>query len=77
MAVSGIVGISVETWRESTPRLRETLLLHEFAHLVGLDHVDDPNQNMYPYLPEEGIVLGPGDLAGLAALRESPCSSTV
>lgn len=53
--------------------LHRALLLHELGHLVGLDHVDDPNELMYP----RGISArgyGPGDLAGLAALGAVPCS---
>lgn len=43
-------------------------LLHEIGHLVGLDHVDDPEQLMYPY-PLSGIAeFGDGDLLGLGAL---------
>lgn len=48
------------------------LLLHELGHLVGLDHVDDEGELMYP----EGLTradYGPGDRAGLAALGAIPC----
>jgi len=44
-------------------------LLHEGAHLVGLDHVDDPDQLLYPYPVPGPAVFGSGDHDGLAALR--------
>ena len=47
-------------------------LLHELGHLVGLDHVDDPNELMYPRAAER-TSYGPGDLKGLALLGAIPC----
>lgn len=41
-------------------------ILHEVMHLVGLDHVDDPNELMYGPPGEGPIEFGPGDKAGLA-----------
>lgn len=48
------------------------VVLHEIGHLVGLDHVADPGQLMYP---EAGAVLdfAPGDLTGLAELGRGEC----
>ncbi len=46
---------------------------HEFGHLVGLDHVDDRGELMYP----ESVgrtTYGPGDLEGLARLGNLPCT---
>ena len=43
-------------------------LLHELAHLVGLAHVDDPEELLYTYPGEGAVVFGPGDRAGLAAV---------
>ena len=50
------------------------IVLHELGHLVGLDHVDDPSQLMYPRARE---VLGyaQGDLTGLAELGRGECAS--
>ena len=46
---------------------------HELAHVVGLDHVDDPGELM-----DEGdgarTDFGPGDLEGLSMLGAVPCS---
>ena len=45
------------------------LLLHELAHVMGLGHVADRGQVMYPsLLPTTVGSFGAGDLAGLAAV---------
>jgi hypothetical protein len=43
-------------------------LLHELAHAVGLDHVDDPAELMYVHPGEGPVEFGPGDRAGLEAV---------
>ena len=48
------------------------VIAHELAHLVGLDHVDDPGELMNPMM-EELVEFGPGDLAGLALLGQGRC----
>lgn len=45
---------------------------HEFGHLVGLGHVDDPTELMYDRAAFSGE-FGPGDLEGLARLGNIPC----
>lgn len=48
------------------------VIMHELAHVVGLDHVDDPKQLMYP----EGTgvtAFADGDRTGLALLGRGPC----
>jgi hypothetical protein len=50
----------------------KAVILHELGHVVGLDHVDDPDELMY----EENagrISFGEGDRAGLALLGTGPC----
>ena len=48
------------------------VLLHELGHLVGLGHVDDRAQLMYPEAHGQAS-FGPGDLAGLRLLGSGPC----
>jgi hypothetical protein len=43
-------------------------VLHELAHVLGLDHVDDPEALMYRFPGEGPIRFAPGDLAGLRAI---------
>jgi hypothetical protein len=48
------------------------VLMHEFGHVLGLDHVADPAELMSA--TNEGQVgFGPGDLAGLARLGRGAC----
>jgi hypothetical protein len=50
------------------------VLLHELAHAVGLRHVLDPTQVMYPRTTNFESQYGAGDRAGLAALgRPAGC----
>ncbi|WP_394249402.1 matrixin family metalloprotease [Arthrobacter pityocampae] len=51
--------------------LRATIM-HELAHVVGLDHVDDPGELMYAENVGR-VSFGEGDLAGLALLGAGPC----
>ena len=55
-----------------TERKQRAIIVHELGHLVGLDHVDDPDELMYA---ETGVTeLGPGDRSGLAILGDGPCA---
>lgn len=48
------------------------VILHELGHVMGLEHVDDPAQLMYPEIgTPEGLAAG--DLNGLQALGRAPC----
>lgn len=50
----------------------KAIIMHEIAHVVGLDHVDDPDELLF----EENvgsISFGEGDRAGLALLGTGPC----
>ena len=50
------------------------VLLHEFGHLLGLGHVGDVGQVMYPDPGQGPASYGPGDQAGLAAVgRPAGC----
>ncbi len=48
------------------------LVMHELAHVLGLDHVNDPTQLMYS---EANLAapLGDGDRAGLARVGQGEC----
>ena len=44
-------------------------MLHELGHAMGLNHVTDPRQLMYPVIMSRSrAAYGPGDLAGLRRL---------
>ncbi|WP_306860636.1 matrixin family metalloprotease [Arthrobacter bambusae] len=50
------------------------VIQHELGHVVGLDHVDDPIQLMYPEIgAPDGLAAG--DLNGLYKLHTAPCRS--
>jgi len=50
------------------------IVMHELGHLVGLDHVADPQELMYR--DNVGLLgFGPGDRQGLAALGSGRCFS--
>ncbi|MEZ5184496.1 MAG: matrixin family metalloprotease [Candidatus Nanopelagicales bacterium] len=60
--------------RERTPDLLRTLYIHEFGHAVGLDHVRDKHQIMYPQLQSDRPdTLGSGDRKGLRRMGQQPC----
>jgi hypothetical protein len=61
----------VVTWDDGQERLG-AVVLHEFGHLVGLDHVPDPTQLMYKQPARIGG-FGDGDRRGLAMLSGGPC----
>jgi hypothetical protein len=48
------------------------LLMHELGHLVGLDHVADPDELMHAESTGR-TSFGPGDLEGLAAVGAGRC----
>ncbi|MFS0704454.1 hypothetical protein AB6N23_08025 [Cellulomonas sp. 179-A 9B4 NHS] len=76
--VSGAVVLDAETLADpslpdGTPSWLSTLR-HEVAHVVGLDHVDDPSQLMNPEMSAAVTTFQAGDRAGLAALGRGVCA---
>lgn len=55
------------------PQVMEAIVMHELAHVVGLNHVDEPSELMATTNSGQ-IDLGPGDREGLARLGTLPCS---
>ena len=47
------------------PEQMGALLRHEIGHMVGLGHIGDPAQIMYPQLLPGMELYGPGDIEGL------------
>jgi hypothetical protein len=75
--VTGSVSLDAPDLTETLSRpngrdLVRAVVMHELAHVVGLDHVDDPRELMYQ--DNVGVLdFGPGDLTGLAVLGSGPC----
>ncbi len=53
------------------------VVTHELAHVVGLGHVDDPTQLMYPSTNVAVTAFAAGDRAGLAELGRGECAPDV
>ena len=64
--------IANELQHPDGPLYATAVILHELSHVMGLDHVKDHTQLMYPEigLPEG---LSDGDLNGLYELSKVPC----
>ena len=58
---------------DERPDLARAVILHELAHILGLDHVEDPDELMFPEQQADSVAFGPGDRRGLAALGAGPC----
>jgi hypothetical protein len=54
------------------PAVIRAVIMHELAHVVGLDHVNDPTQLMYEENTGQ-LDFGAGDRAGLALLGTGKC----
>jgi hypothetical protein len=76
--VTGVVLLNREhldqvvTWADGQQQM-QAVIMHEFGHLIGLDHVTDPSQLMYRQPTVHPGYYGEGDRRGLAALSDGPC----
>ena len=70
--ISGSAIFSVDYLAKASTKDARALLLHEIGHVMGLGHVDDDTQVMFPILDGD-VTLGDGDIAGARALT-SPCA---
>jgi hypothetical protein len=77
--VTGVVELDADQLRallataQGRPVARE-IVLHELGHLVGLGHVDERGEVMFPKVSAAGRTYGDGDLTGLAELGRGPCA---
>ena len=75
--VTGAIALDTDAFTTTTieqrPRTMEAIVLHEVAHVVGLDHVSEPTELMAERNTGQ-VELGPGDREGLARLGSLPCS---
>jgi predicted Zn-dependent protease len=63
---------------EANPQTRsevQQIVLHELGHLVGLDHIDDRSEVMFPTASTAITGYANGDLRGLHALGSGTCSA--
>jgi len=72
--VSGQVVLDVPQLAGLGREQARSVVMHELAHLVGLDHVDAPRQLMHPTGDDRSPTeFADGDRRGLAELGRGPC----
>ncbi|MFF2317668.1 matrixin family metalloprotease [Arthrobacter sp. NPDC058097] len=64
--------MAIELERPDGSAYATAVILHELSHVMGLEHVSDPVQLMYPEIgAPDGLAAG--DLNGLYRLGKTPC----
>jgi matrixin len=72
IARTGALVLDSHGFAALTRRQRSNLYLHELGHVVGLDHVGDRKQVMYPLVSKSSPAkYAAGDLAGLRRIGKS------
>jgi hypothetical protein len=68
---------AIQMRQHGNPGIVQAVIEHELGHLVGLAHVNDPQQVMFPRA--SGVVLeyGTGDRTGLAVLGRGGCTPDI
>lgn len=69
--VSGTIALSRDYFAHADRADQLAVVLHEFGHVLGLDHVGSRQDVMYPSV--NATKLGPGDLEGLRLAGHGPC----
>ncbi len=79
--VSGTVALDAAKMGKAQARYGDDVaraaVLHELGHLLGLSHVNDKNQIMWPQLQPAVVDYQAGDLRGLAVLGSGSCQPDV
>ncbi len=70
--IGGEVALDAPQLDDLGPEATTGVLMHELAHVLGLDHVDDRGELMHPSSPR--TEWGPGDLVGLEQLGAGRCA---
>lgn len=72
--VSGLVVLDAPQLEKLGREAMRAVVLHEFAHVLGLGHVNDRGQLMNPVQYGRGVTdLGKGDRTGLKTLGSGSC----
>ncbi len=75
--VTGAIALDTEAFTAATieqrPRTMEAIVLHEIAHVIGLEHGPEPSELMAARNNGQ-VELGPGDRQGRATLGSLPFS---
>ena len=76
--LTGTVSLDAPRFREilrgrGGREIARSIVLHELGHLMGLGHVDDEQQLMFPEARRDVPDFAAGDLTGLAALGAGAC----